>query len=104
MRIILDVGGKSRRTTEVAGTTGTLPPRLTVGEHGRVLPGDPNNVRIQPSRASEVLDRVSAGNTFWVMAGPVCADGYVWWQVEYSGIIGWTAEGDATDYWLAPVP
>ena len=35
--------------------------------------------------------------------GPVCAaDGRNWWQVNYNGIIGWTAEGSGTSYWLEP--
>jgi uncharacterized protein YraI len=69
-----------------------------------VRPGDFNNMRIQPGTAFEVLGRIPAGETFQVTAGPVCADGFVWWQVEYNDLIGWTAEGDAAVYWLAPVP
>jgi hypothetical protein len=83
---------------------GTLPPQLDIGGEGMVLPGDPNTVRIQPGTGFEVLGRIPAGDTFRVIAGPVCADGYVWWQVEYNDLIGWTAEGDTASYWLAPVP
>lgn len=82
----------------------TLPPQLSVGGQGMMLPGDPNNVRSQPGTAFDVVGRMPAGDTFRVTAGPVCADGYVWWQVEYDDITGWTAEGDAAGYWLAPVP
>jgi hypothetical protein len=83
---------------------GTLPPQLIIGKEGMVRPGDFNNMRIQPGTAFEVLGRIPAGETFQVTAGPVCADGFVWWQVEYNDLIGWTVEGDAAVYWLAPVP
>ena len=35
--------------------------------------------------------------------GPVCNEGYAWWQVDYEGAIGWTAEGDGTTYWTEPL-
>ena len=82
----------------------TLPPQLSIGGEGVMLPGTSNNLRIQPGTTFEILSRISAGETFWVIAGPVCADGYAWWQVASKGMIGWTAQGDATDYWLSPVP
>ncbi|MBN8620941.1 MAG: SH3 domain-containing protein, partial [Anaerolineae bacterium] len=34
---------------------------------------------------------------------PICADGYTWWQVQYRGVIAWTAESDNEDYWLEPI-
>ncbi len=38
-------------------------------------------------------------------AGPVCADGLVFWKVENPDIpggVGWTAEGDGVEYYLEP--
>ena len=40
---------------------------------------------------------------FSVVGGPVCADGYTWWQVTYEGVTGWTAQGSASEYWVEPV-
>lgn len=45
-----------------------------------------------------------AGDVFTVLDGPVCAEGFAWYQVEFIGIIGWTPEGDNEDYWLEPMP
>jgi WD40 repeat protein len=44
-----------------------------------------------------------------IVAGPVCADGQVWWQVNYQDQVGWTVEGRDDVYWLsmraaAPIP
>jgi hypothetical protein len=44
-----------------------------------------------------------AGSEFDVIAGPICAEGLVWWQVQYGDHYGWTAEGEGTSYWLEPV-
>ena len=62
---------------------GALPPRLTVGERARVLPGDPNNVRLSPKLSSAILSTIPAGGVFEVLDGPVCADGYAWWSINY---------------------
>lgn len=42
------------------------------------------------------------GDTAAVLAGPVRADGYVWWQLDLGGTVGWAAEGSGGTYWLAP--
>jgi uncharacterized protein YraI len=51
-----------------------------------------------------VLTQIPSGGTFTVLAGPTCANGMNWWQVNYNGTVGWTAEGDASGYWLEPLP
>lgn len=81
-----------------------LAPRLAEGERARVLAGIALNLRPTPSTAQARLGVVPAGTTFTVLAGPECADGYVWWQTEYGGRRGWLAEGDPRtgDYWLEP--
>jgi uncharacterized protein YraI len=67
-----------------------------------VTPGLPNNLRSQPTQTAERLLRIPAGATFSVLAGPQCGDGYTWWQVEYNGTTGWTAEGGGDEYWVEP--
>jgi hypothetical protein len=69
-------------------------PRLQVGHAGRVAPGPlPNAMRSAPGTGS--------GST--VLDGPVCTNGYNWWRVNANGFIGWTAEGQASTYWLDPM-
>ncbi|MBX3064242.1 MAG: SH3 domain-containing protein [Anaerolineae bacterium] len=82
---------------------GSLPSRLVVGQVGRVSPGDANNMRDNPSRSAKKVGSIPAGAEFIVLDGPVCADGYAWWQVNYNGLIGWTVEGDGAVYWLEPL-
>jgi hypothetical protein len=85
-----------------------LPSRLQIGIKARVTPGDPNALNTQPAPAtkdpaSKRLAPIPGGGIFRVIGGPVCAWGYRWWQVDYNGTIGWTAEGENTTYWLEPI-
>ena len=61
----------------------------------------PNNLRSQPA-TGDVIGRIQPGEDFQVVAGPECVDGMYWWQVDYHGTVGWTAEGDGRVYWLEP--
>ena len=71
---------------------------------GRVRPGLPNRLRALPSLSSSVLASMSAGETFIVLAGPNCVDGLSWWQVNYRGTIGWTAQSQTNGQnWIEPV-
>lgn len=78
-------------------------PRLIVDALGRVLPGDANNVREQPSRDGSLIGAIPGDTEFTVLEGPVCADGLNWWRVETDEITGWTVEGVGTDYWTEPL-
>ncbi|MBN1964610.1 MAG: hypothetical protein JW910_08180, partial [Anaerolineae bacterium] len=94
-----------------AAAQGDLPPEcaglnpapLVIGHMGRVLPGDANTLRLEPSTTAERLGSIPGGDMFLVVDGPVCADGYVWWRVEYGSWIGWTADGAGGEFWLEPV-
>ncbi len=79
--------------------------RLTVGTAGQVTvyPNLPNRVRSYPSFYGSVLGHIPAGGNFAVIGGPQCDAGLHWWQIEYRGLRGWTAEGDGySTYWLEP--
>ncbi|MEL6149066.1 MAG: SH3 domain-containing protein [Chloroflexota bacterium] len=80
-----------------------VPPRLIVGEQGIVIDELANNVRSQPALDAQKVGELPPGNIFAVLNGPVCADDFVWWEVDYNGLVGWTAEGENTTYWLAPL-
>ncbi|MBE0690025.1 MAG: SH3 domain-containing protein [Anaerolineae bacterium] len=84
---------------------GALPPRLTVGTSGRVSSQDPRplNVRTSPSTSAARSGQLMAGDVFFVERGPLCAEGYSWYQVRYDdNEMGWIAEGDR-NYFVEPV-
>ena len=93
--------GASAQTDDVC--TGLLAPRLVVGQLGAVTPGNANNMRSEPSKNGTKIGQIPAGGQFAVLAGPNCADGFVWWQVNYEGTVGWTVEGADGEYWLEPI-
>jgi len=80
-----------------------LPPQLAVGLWARVASGLTHNLREAATTQATILAQVPDSDIFRVLDGPRCADSYVWWEVDYTGKIGWMAEGDATSdqYWLA---
>lgn len=84
------------------GCEGTLPPRLQVGQAGRVTPGLPNKLRAAPGTSADQVGSIPAEAAFTVLDGPRCAEEMYWWQVQYGGATGWTAEGDAEEYYIAP--
>lgn len=82
-----------------------LPSRLTVGRTAHVsLTGGANNMRDTASVNGLVVVQIPEGANFDVVEGPICDDGLAWWQVNYNGATGWTAEGSGIDYWLVPGP
>ncbi len=87
-----------------AACPGAPTPHLVVGAQARVvLNTSPNNLRDAPVSGA-VLLQIPAGGAFTVLAGPTCDHLMNWWQVDYNGTVGWTAEGDASGYWLEPLP
>jgi LysM repeat protein len=62
-----------------------------------------NNIR-QQAGSTTILGQIPPGAVFNVVGGPVCGSNgdIMWWEVEYNGIRGWTAEGKGNIYWLAP--
>lgn len=83
---------------------GAPAPRLVVGEQGRVLPGQANNVRDLPSTSGGRVGQIPSEGVFAVLEGPTCADGFNWWRVDYDGMVGWTVEGQGEEYWVEPLP
>lgn len=84
---------------------GVPEPRLVGGDSSaRVVKGaGANNIRDTASRQATVVAQMPEGATFTVIRGAVCADGYLWWYVNYNGVEGWTAEGLGDAYWLEPI-
>lgn len=81
-----------------------LSPRLVAGSAGRVIAGSgPNNLRAEPFTTAEVVAEIPESGEFAVLRGPDCGGDIVWWQVDYNGVTGWTAEGEGQDYYTEPV-
>ena len=89
----------------VGSCPGLLEPRLSPGGIGRVTSGLPNRIRAEAILGATILTQMPDGQTFSVMSGPVCDmdNGVVWWQVDYNGLVGWTAESQGDSYFLEPV-
>jgi hypothetical protein len=89
--------------------TGTCPnllsPRLTLYTQGRVTPGAPNRLRADPSTNGAIIGEIPGGEIFYVLGGPICDDAnrIVWWQVDFNGLVGWTAESLGNSYFVEPV-
>lgn len=82
------------------------PTRLQRGGRAYVLPQPPtpNRVFREPNRQSALVGRIDPHEAMTLLDGPRCAQRSVWWYVQADkGVIGWTAEGQPGEYWLAPV-
>ncbi len=106
----LPVGGSTGETTTTDGGAptpsgicpGSAGPTLIVGGMGRVTPGLPNKMRSQPATGAPEVGSIPGEALFSVVGGPTCADGYTWWQVNYQGVVGWTAGGSSSEAWIEP--
>jgi serine/threonine protein kinase len=87
---------------------GVYPSRLHVGDKAFISydPPLPNRVRTQPNTDADVVGFLQPGEQMIILDGPVCSNQWIWWRVRSlgTGMTGWTAEGDATNYWLVPMP
>ena len=63
-----------------------------------------NNVRSGPGKINDLVGQIQPGESMEILDGPSCGNGWVWWYVEEldTGLTGWTAEGDFSNYWLIP--
>lgn len=78
-----------------------LPSRLVANAMGQVIDDDPNTLREQASPSSRAILSIPPDGIFNVIAGPICTEGFQYWQVSYEGEVGWTAEyGPTNSYWL----
>jgi hypothetical protein len=80
------------------------PSRLRSGINAVVEPGGVRNrVRDNPGKlVGEIIGWMPPGVGFEVIGGPECdPDDHIrWWQVDYNGLIGWTAEGEGDEFYL----
>jgi len=69
-------------------------------------PPKSNNVRRLPNDHATIIGKIDPGEQIDILDGPSCQGGYVWWKIRSlsSGLTGWSAEGDQSNYWLLPMP
>lgn len=72
---------------------------MTIGQRALIHPGALLNLREQPSASADLLEQLPGGDEVTIMDGPVCAEGYMWWSVDYRGAGGWVVES-----LIAPLP
>ncbi len=78
--------------------------QLTNEIQGRVPPTSVSNVRAEPGINVGQIGQIPGGAVFNVQSGPNCTDDILWWQVNYDGLVGWIAEGEAGEYFVEPFP
>ncbi|MCL4876168.1 MAG: SH3 domain-containing protein [Anaerolineae bacterium] len=83
------------------------PWQFSVGMQGHINPyppsDTPNNLRATPG--GDIVAQVYPGEIFTIVAGPECtpSTGTSWWYVATDdGREGWTAQGNAEEYWIIP--
>lgn len=80
-----------------------LTTRLESGGIAQVTPGAANRLRAEPTTGAAQIGLIPGEHAVSVLAGPVCADNVLWWQVDYQGLQGWTAEIVGDVYALEPM-
>ena len=97
------VGG---RALAQGGCDGLIAPNLSSGGAGQVTSPYGVSVKNIPATGAGGAAEVATlpqGAVFTVLDGPQCNQGYVWWQIRLTnGIVGWAAEGSATDRFMEP--
>lgn len=85
---------------------GTIISQITVGDAARVTftDGTPLRLRAAAGTGGTFLQDMPEGTTFSIVGGPVCANGFTWWNVRLGDdTIGWAAEGDLDTYFMEPL-
>ena len=105
---LMESGSTSEETPVVREDCTNGWTRLTAGGQAMVMgaPTDPpNRVRAEALIGDNVIGEIFPGTILKVLEGPVCISGLVFWKVQSTvipGGVGWTAEGDGTEYYLEP--
>lgn len=79
--------------------------RLHVGDVAMVsLGGRANAIRYGVDlTVDNIIDYAQPGQLLDIIGGPYCNSGWIVWQVQTkNGVIGFTPEGNGSEYWLLP--
>lgn len=97
----------SPTATAVPTMVPTTIPTLVVNGQAVVenLNGAPLRARTQPGIRTSIVARIPEGSTVFLREGPVEADGYTWWRIEFDKGSGWVAERSPEGVaFLRPLP
>lgn len=86
-----------------AGEPPLMRSRVALQTQARTLLS-PNRLRAEGTIQAAVVAEVPNNAVITVIGGPVCADDIVWWQIDFDGTTGWTAEGEGGAYYIEPLP
>ncbi|MDO8521176.1 MAG: Ig-like domain-containing protein, partial [bacterium] len=106
-----DTAGNMATAAAVTVTTGSVAPpsnQFVIGD--RVQTTAVLNVRATPATAGTLLGTQTTGAQGAVIGGPIAADGFTWWNINYdTGVDGWSVEDylakvitTGTTYYLSP--
>ena len=77
--------------------------RLSLNRQAEVVSRQTVRMRETPSLAGNLILNISRGEVVTTVDGPVCADEFIWWQIQLQdGTLGWIAEGSSTQYFVEP--
>ncbi len=81
---------------------GAPAPRLEAGGTA-IVTTDPDALRVRETAPDgQILTLIYKDYQMPVLSGPQCSNGFYWWQVELrDGTVGWVAEGDSSEYYMA---
>ncbi len=111
LMVVIVVAGLVPALSAQGDTCGFAPvSRLSPGMWAEVsatvaqTPAGGLRMRAEAAISAAEVTLMSPGTLVQVLAGPVCADGFNWWQIQVSGttMTGWSAEGRGADYYLDP--
>lgn len=71
-------------------------------QFGYITAGSANRIRSQPSMSGRILGQVPGLRFVQVFGEAECADGYLWREIAYHGVVGWTVETDGEEPFLIP--
>jgi hypothetical protein len=101
-----DAAGNQTTSTVVSVTVSNQPGtgELQVGSRVRVAADPSLRVRSTPELAGVVVGNQNRDALGTIVSGPVTANGYTWWQINYdSAPDGWSIQGDSSAPWLVRV-
>jgi hypothetical protein len=87
-----------------SGTCATYPTLVKAGDIAVIntITPDPARARHQASKSSDTKFMIPVRSQVSIISGPVCAEGWTWFEVGYNGQSGWAPHATETGYEYVP--